>query len=59
MTTVLATQERLMIEEATSTVSAVHPADNEILLQTEVAEMDLHKHLTRSHMMNPTVNRKY
>ena len=48
-----------MIEEATSMASALHPADNEILLQTEIAEMDLRKHLTRSHMVNPTVNREY
>jgi hypothetical protein len=47
-----------MIEGA-STASALHPADSEMLLQTNIAEMDLRNHLTRSHMMNPTVNREY
>jgi hypothetical protein len=58
MMAVLEMQERLMVNVA-STAYALHPADNQTVLWTEIAEIDLHRHLTRSHMKNPRVKREY
>ena len=42
-----------------STASAPHPADNQTILQTEIAQINLHRYLTRGHMMNSRVDREY